>query len=213
MADDAMSPDLIAVHARTGTIYEEHAEAYNAHRAKLLFEKPWLDRFLAKLLGGADVLDLGCGTGDPIDRYLLSEGYQVTGLDGAQAMLDIARRTFPQATWLHGDMRQLDIGRQFDGVLSWDGFFHLNRQEQAAAIPTISAHVRDGGALLLTIGHENGEVTGSVEGATVYHASLAVDAYERLLTASGFQSIEHVLEDPGCDFHSVILASNKMTNT
>lgn len=126
-------------------------------------------------------------------------------------MLDIAQRTFPQATWLHGDMRQLDLGRQFDGVLSWDGFFHLSRQEQSAALPIIADHVCEGGALLLTIGHEDGEVTGTVEGVTVYHASLAIDAYQTLLEASGFQSVEYVLEDPDCDFHSVILAGNKQT--
>jgi 2-polyprenyl-3-methyl-5-hydroxy-6-metoxy-1,4-benzoquinol methylase len=165
MAKDAIAPELVATHARTNKVYEEHAEAYDAHRAKLLFEKPWLDRFLEKLPSGAEVLDLGCGTGDPIDRYLLSQGCHVTGLDGAQAMLDIAQRTFPQATWLHDDMRRLDLGHQFDGVLSWDGFFHLSRQEQVAGLPIIAGHIREGGALLLTIGHEDGEVTGSVEGA------------------------------------------------
>lgn len=211
MADDSIAPDLATTHARTSEVYEEHAEAYDAHRAKLLFEKPWLDRFLEKLPNGAEVLDLGCGTGDPIDRYLLSQGCHVTGLDGAQAMLDIAQRTFPQATWLRDDMRRLDLGHKFDGVLSWDGFFHLSRQEQVAALPIIAGHVREGGALLLTIGHEDGEVTGSVEGATVYHASLTIDAYETLVKGAGFQTIEYALEDPACDFHSVILASNKKT--
>jgi hypothetical protein len=50
-----------------------------------------------------------------------------------------------------------------------------------------------------------------VEGATVYHASLTIDAYETLLKGAGFQTIEYALQDPACDFHSVILASNKKT--
>lgn len=208
-----IAPDLIEVHRRTNAVYDRHAEGYDAHRAKHLFEKPWLDAFLSKLSPGAAVLDLGCGTGDPIARYLLSQGCRLTGVDVAQSMIDRASEEFPQAEWRQGDMRQLALGRQFDGVLSWDGFFHLSRREQISAFATLASHVRDGGAMMLTIGHEDGEVTGTVERETVYHASLSIDAYAALARQAGFQTIEHRLQDPACDFHSVFLASNKKTNT
>lgn len=209
MADTDISPKLLDLHARTQAVYDDHAVGYDNRRSKVLFEQPWLDRFLAKMPTAPDVLDLGCGTGDPIDRYLLSSGCKVTGMDNAAAMLDVARGKFPEADWLLGDMRQLDLQRRFDGVLSWDGFFHLSRQEQAATIPRLASHVREGGALLVTIGHVDGEVTGTVEGATVYHSSLAIEAYTDILKQSGFQTIEHTLEDPDCAFHSVLLASGK----
>lgn len=204
-----LSADLMETHARTHEVYDHHAKGYDARRSKVLFEQAWLDRFLEKLPAKADVLDLGCGTGDPIDRYLLSKGCKVTGMDNAAAMLDLAREKFPAADWQIGDMRQLDMKRQFDGVVSWNGFFHLSRQEQADSIPKIAAHVREGGALMLTIGHEDGEVTGTVEGATVYNASLSIDAYCELLRQSGFDEIAFTLEDPQCNYHSVLLASEK----
>lgn len=213
MADSDISPELADIHARTQTVYNQHAHGYDARRAKILFERPWLDRFLAKLPASPDVLDVGCGSGDPIDRYLLTQGCNVTGMDNAAAMLKLGLEKFPEASWQHGDMRQLNLKRQFDGVLSWDGFFHLSRQEQAETIPKLANHVRDGGALLLTIGHMDGEVTGTVEGKTVYHSSLSIAAYTDLLKQAGFQTIEHALEDPKCDFHSVILASEKTKNS
>lgn len=213
MADSDISPELADIHAHTQAVYDQHALGYDAHRAKVLFERPWLDRFLARLPASPDVLDVGCGSGDPIDRYLLTQGCNVTGMDNADAMLKVAREKFPEASWQHGDMRQLNLNRQFDGVLSWDGFFHLSRQEQAETIPKLASHVRGGGALLLTIGHMDGEVTGTVEGTIVYHSSLSIEAYIDLLKQAGFQTIEHALEDPKCDFHSVILASEKTENS
>jgi SAM-dependent methyltransferase len=211
VVDSDIAPDMQDIHRQTLNVYDRHAPGYQEHRGKMLFERAWLDRFLAALPENnrADILDLGCGTGDPIDRYLLSKGCRVTGLDAAEGMLALARDMFPGSQWLHGDMRSFDLGRDFDGVLSWDGFFHLSRGEQLAALPALAAHVRAGGALLLTIGHEDGEVTGTVEGQPVYHASLAIDAYTKLLKELGFSTIDYTLEDPSCDYHSVLLASNK----
>lgn len=209
MTGNDISTDLRPTHGRTEDIYHRHAEGYDISRSKVLFERSWLDRFLAKLPANPDILDLGCGTGDPVDRYLLSKGCRITGVDFAAAMLDLARTKFPDEQWKQGDMRQLDLKQQFDGVLSWNGFFHLSRQEQRDAIPRIADHVREGGALMLTIGPEDGEVTGTVEGATVYSASLSIDAYCELLRQSGFEEIAFTLEDPQCNSHSVLLASDK----
>lgn len=214
MAESDIAPELHDIHRQTLDVYDQYAQGYQMHRAKVLFERAWLDRFLAVLPDdgagvGAHVLDLGCGTGDPIDRYLLSQGCTVTGLDAADGMLALARDAFPDAEWLVGDMRAFDLKRDFDGVLSWDGFFHLSRREQLDALPIIAGHVREGGALMLTIGHEDGEVTGTVEGQMVYHASLAIETYTKLLKKLGFQTVDYTLEDPACDFHSVLLASNK----
>lgn len=46
-------------------------------------EKSYVDRLLELLESGAHVLDLGCGSGSPIARYLVDSGYQVTGVDSS----------------------------------------------------------------------------------------------------------------------------------
>lgn len=208
---DDVAPDMVAMHAQTAAIYDEAADGYDAHRCKILIEKPWLDRFLAALPSRPQVLDVGCGSGDPVGRYLISQGCRLTGLDIAPGMLAIARGRFPQAEWLLGDMRRPSLDRRFDGIVSWDGFFHLSRREQTDTIPKLAAYIRPGGALMLTVGDADGEITGTVEGHTVYHASLAIDAYQELLRQAGFQSIDYRREDPTCDFHSVLLASDLAT--
>lgn len=190
----------------TRAVYERNAEGFDRHRGRMLIERAWLDRFLGLVPEGAAVLDLGCGAGEPIARYLMDAGREVWGADFSEPMLAIARARFRDATWVHADMRTLDLGRTFGGIVGWDSFFHLTRDEQRAVIPLLGRHLSPGGALLLTVGPSDGEVTGTVEGETVYHASLAPQEYERLLGEAGLKVVAFVPEDPACDFHSVLLA-------
>lgn len=206
-----IDPELAPLHARTRRVYDREAEAFDRQRARILFEKQWLDRFLAALPARTDrdvsVLDVGCGGGEPIASYLIENGVALTGVDQSPAMLAIANARFPRMTWIEADMRTLDVGRRFSGVLSWNAFFHLSRDEQRQTIPRLAQHVAPGGAMLLTIGPEDGEVTGTVNGETVYHASLAPAEYDDLLRACGFCDVEIVTRDATCDDHSIALAT------
>lgn len=189
------------------SVYERHAQGWDRHRPRVLIEQAWLERFCALLPSSAKVLDLGCGAGEPIARFLIERGYDVTGVDFAEPMLAIARWRFPNARWIHADMRQLDLDEKFAGIVGWDSFFHLTQDEQRALIPRLAHHLVPRGAVLLTVGPEEGAVTGTVEGESVYHASLSREEYVALFAASGFAVRDFVAEDPACDLHSVLLAA------
>ena len=61
-------------------IYQHHALAWSRNRGDRLLEQAWLDRFVALLpLQRRTVLDIGCGNGVPISKYLVEQGCQVTG--------------------------------------------------------------------------------------------------------------------------------------
>jgi SAM-dependent methyltransferase len=190
----------------TRSVYERNAQAFDRQRGRTLIERAWLDRFLALAPAGEPVLDLGCGAGEPIARYIIERGRDLWGVDFAEPMLAIARDRFPDARWVHADMRYLDLGRRFGGIVGWDSFFHLTKEEQRAVIPLLARHLSPGGALLLTVGPSDGEVTGTVEGDAVYHASLSPEEYEGLLRDVGLAVVDFVAEDPACGFHSVLLA-------
>ena len=51
--------------------YEKIANWMDKHRSRELFERPYLDRVIVCLKPGATVLDLGCGTGEPIGQYFI----------------------------------------------------------------------------------------------------------------------------------------------
>lgn len=54
-------PYLDQLHRTTIDTYQAHASAWDQQRPKILFEKEWLDRFLANLPDGGTVLDVGDG--------------------------------------------------------------------------------------------------------------------------------------------------------
>ena len=198
--------DAEAVARTTRAIYEAGAVAFDAARPRALFERGWLDRFLALVPPGAPVLDLGCGAGEPIAAYLMGRGRPVTGLDLSPAMLALARARWPEGDWRIGDMRALDLPERFGGVLAWDSFFHLTACEQRGALPRMTAHLRPGGALLLTVGPQASVAIGSVAGRPVHHASLELSEYAAILERAGLRVRAFVAEDPDCDRHSVLLA-------
>ena len=141
--------------------------------------------------------------------YLLEKNRKVIGIDYSQPMLRIARRRYPDAKFLHQDMRSLDLDGGYDGALSWDGSFHLTANEQISLIADLGRLLEPTAPLMLTVGPNAGETTGIVEGSPVYHASLSPDDYRRYLQKAGFGDVTFVPEDPDCDLHSVILAIRK----
>ncbi len=198
---------LDTIRSQTIEVYDKHARAWDAHRSRDFFEQSWLDKFIRLLPAEGRVLDAGCGAGEPIAAYLLRCGFELTGIDASSRMLQLSKSRFPDATWLKMDMRELQLDAGFDGIVSWNGCFHLTQQEQREVLLLFADHLKPDGALLLTIGHESGEVTGTVEGEQVYHSSLDPDEYRSILDRAGFSDVEIKLEDERCGCHSVLLAN------
>ncbi len=96
------------------------------------------------------VLDLGCGTGQL--AAALAERCEVTGVDPAASMLDVARRRpgGDRVTWIEADARTLDLGRRFDLILLTGHAFQvfLTPADQLAALRTIAGHLNPGGRFL-----------------------------------------------------------------
>lgn len=190
-------------------LYQSKAEAWNRSRDCSLFEKPWLDHFLAAC--GAErrsILDLGCGTGQPIAEYLIRHNRQITGVDAASNMIAIAQKRFLRHTWINADMRALPYLPKFQGIIAWHSFFHLTPHDQKPMFETFKALIEPGGALMFTTGVEHGETIGTFDDAPLYHSSLDTHAYRELLHLNGFDVIKHIEMDDTCGGATVWLARN-----
>jgi SAM-dependent methyltransferase len=188
-------------------LYERHARHYDIDRGTYLGgEKAWLDRFVALLPIGAPTLDIGCGSGEPIARYLMGRGLAVTGVDSSPTLISLCQRRFPGSVWIAADMRTLRLGERFGGILAWDSFFHLNHRDQRRMFGVFKRHAARVAPLLFTSGPRRGERIGSYRGEPLYHASLSKREYRSLLRSHGFRVSAHVADDPDCGGHTVWLA-------
>ncbi|WP_246557984.1 class I SAM-dependent DNA methyltransferase [Roseovarius nubinhibens] len=188
-------------------LYHDHAALWRELRSGDLIEKRWLDRFVAIARQvGPELLDLGCGTGEPIARYLIERGCRVTGVDGAAAQIEAARLTFPEQVWIKADMRDLPELGAFDGVLAWHSLFHLRPEDQRRLLARLGALCRPGAALMFTSGTSEGEEIGEFAGQPLYHGSLDRAEYRARLERAGFEVIAHQENDPACGGATVWLA-------
>ena len=169
-------------------------------------EGDWLDRFLGLLPHGPAILDAGCGSGEPIGRYLARRGCSLTGADAAPEMIDLWAARLPGQAWRVADMRSLSLGQVFDGIIAWDSFFHLCPDDQRGMFPIFRAHAAPRAALMFTSGPDRGVAMGCFEGEPLYHASLSGAEYRALLAENGFEVVAHAVEDRSCGSHTIWLA-------
>lgn len=186
--------------------YNVIADWFYENRYQGLAEKSWLDKLMALTGKGAEVLDLGCGTGVPVLHYLYEQGMQVTGADASYRMLEIAKANFPAVDFVQADMRTLSLARKFNAIIAWNSLFHLPPEDQPAMFSVFKNHLQSGGVLLFTAGNEHGEAWGINGGVNLYHGSLDTEEYRLLLEAHGFRVLEYKEDDPECGNLTVWMA-------
>ena len=187
-------------------IYKKHARAWTELRGNFLYEKKWLDHFLALIPQHSEILDLGCGSGKPIADYLIRHDYKITGVDSSDVMIEMAQQNFPEQHWLQADMRTVEFNQKFNAILAWDSFFHLTPDDQRQMFRQFARFAQQGTVLMFSSGPSHGEAIGDLFGDALYHASLAPEEYRALLKQSGFKVIKMVAEDVECTGHTVWLA-------
>ena len=187
-------------------IYKKHARAWTELRGNFLYEKAWLDHFLARIPQHSKILDLGCGSGKPIADYLIQHDHKITGVDSSDVMIEMAQQNFPEQHWLQADMRTVEFDQKFNAILAWDSFFHLTPNDQRQMFRQFARFAQQGTVLMFSSGPSHGEAIGDLFGDALYHASLAPEEYRALLKQSGFKVIKMVAEDVECTGHTVWLA-------
>jgi 2-polyprenyl-3-methyl-5-hydroxy-6-metoxy-1,4-benzoquinol methylase len=189
--------------------YEKIVNWFDDARTKSLMEAEYLNLIVKSIPAGGSVLDLGCGTGEPIAQYFIDKGFKVTGVDGSKNMIELCQQRFPSEHWIVSDMREIKLAQRFDVILAWHSFFHLDHDSQRKMFSVFSSHIKPNGILAFTSGEEEDEVWSDNGGQMLYHASLSTGEYEKLFDENSFNVLLHKVRDPECGEATVWIAQKK----
>jgi SAM-dependent methyltransferase len=109
----------------------------------------------------ARVLDAGSGTGR-IGGFLADAGHEVVGVDGDPVLVAEAQREHPTATWLVGDLAELDLAtadlaEPFHVVVcAGNVVTFLAESTRVEVLRRMRAHVRDDGRAAIGFGAGRG---------------------------------------------------------
>lgn len=187
-------------------VYDEIINWFDDARTKSLMESEYLNLIVETIPPQSSILDLGCGTGEPIAKFFIEKGFKVTGVDGSQKMIELCKKRFPSERWIVSDMRDIHLQQRFDAILAWHSFFHLDCDSQRNIFKIFESHIKPCGILAFTSGEEEGEVWSENGGQQLYHASLSTKEYNSLLYDSSFKVLVHKVRDPECGEATVWLA-------
>lgn len=188
-------------------VYNKISDWFDSARTKdLSLERKILNMVEPLLPSGASLLDVGCGSGEPIAHYFIEKGFQVTGIDNAENMLALCQKRFPNHTWLNMDMRNLRLSEHFDCIIAWHSFFHIPREQQKDTLKAFAAHLKPGGVIVFTSGPANGESWSNNGGEMLFHASLSSSEYKKILLDIQMKVITHNVNDIDCGGATVWVA-------
>src|ERR1051325_572593 len=184
--------------------YDRIAERYLEWRNRQPREEEltrWVKMAHDYVKPGGNILDLGCGAGIPLTR-VLSETFDVTGVDISLRQVELARSNVPKGCFIHADVATLDLPpASFDAAVASYSLFHIPRDEHIPLFRLIARWLRPGGVLLANFGIGNREVDYNENwlGVPLFWSSFNAEGQRAALRAGGFElvfeSIDATIED------------------
>lgn len=149
-------------------------------------------KLLEELQPSPCILELGCGPGVPILKFLLDQGAQVVANDISTKQIEMAKARCPNAKLIAGDMTTLTFeSESFHGAISFYTLFHLPRSKLKDMLTKIHGWLKPGGVFvfnLATVDEE--EIHGEMLGYGMFWSSYDVDGNQALLREIGFELLQ-----------------------
>jgi cyclopropane fatty-acyl-phospholipid synthase-like methyltransferase len=166
----------------------------------------FLQEALVRLTAGSRVLDLGCGSGQPVAEALARDHY-VLGIDLSPRQVELAQQAVPHACFEVADLVTFEADpASFDAVVSFYVLGHIPSHLHRDVYARIAGWLKPGGSLLTSAPVTSGdEVTPDWLGVPMYFGGIGEQATRQAVQAAGLEIelAEVVLEgedEPGVSF-------------
>ncbi|HZG08773.1 MAG TPA: class I SAM-dependent methyltransferase [Allosphingosinicella sp.] len=183
-----MSPSPPAADADASNGYEDFAHAFMAARDPSIGVDT-VREWARAIPAGAAILDLGCGSGVPISRALIEDGYSLYGVDASPTLAAEFSRRFPRASVACEPIETSSFfNRRFDGAVAIGLMFLLPADVQRLLVFKVAGALNPGGRFLFSSPYQVCEWHDLITGRM--SRSLGRDAYAALLSEAGLTLVE-----------------------
>jgi ubiquinone/menaquinone biosynthesis C-methylase UbiE len=188
--------------------YDEIAREYHARRKRFDHRKE-LKEFAVLLPKNANVLDVGCGAGVPVTKFLIESGFDVTGIDFSENMLRLAETNVPKARFIKKDMTRLDFeDNSFDGLTAFYSIIHVLREKHFSLLQSFHRMLKPEGIMLICMGPDEWEGVNEYQGTEMFWSHYTPEKSLQLVKDAGFQIIFDKFLIRGGEKHYWIMARN-----
>lgn len=147
--------------------------------------RDWARKWLP---ASATIVDVGCGSGVPIAKALIDDGFTVYGIDASPRLLRAFRQLVPyEHAACEAAQESRFFNRSFDGIVSIGLLFLLSADDQQRVIRSAANALNPEGRLLFSAPRQPCEWIDRQTGRQ--SLSLGKEAYERYLDKSGLHLI------------------------
>jgi cyclopropane fatty-acyl-phospholipid synthase-like methyltransferase len=187
--------------------YNKLAENYSAGRDIYKNDK-YLEKLNSLLASNSTILDIGCGAGVPVDKYLLDHGHKVVGLDISEKQIELATKNLPHGEFKVEDMSELkEKEYSVNAVVSFYAIFHTPRETHGEILKKISSFLKINGLLLITMGSSDWEGKGdNFFGGEMSWSHYGKEKNREMVEEAGFEILLDEIDESGGEKHQVILA-------
>ena len=142
---------------RMDDFFTARVDGYDEHMRQYVEEDSKFYAYTASLLPkeeGAEVLDLGCGTGLELEAYFdINPAAKVTGIDLTEAMLKALKDKFPDKaiTTVCGSYFDVPFGKEaFNAAVSVESLHHFSEEEKLPLYKKLWEALKPRGYFVLT---------------------------------------------------------------
>jgi ubiquinone/menaquinone biosynthesis C-methylase UbiE len=186
--------------------YDQCAQNYLDQR-DLFKNQKYLEDLIVKLKPESKILDIGCGAGVPIDKFLIENGFDVTGIDISPKQIKLAQKNNPKGNFLVKDMSKINFPKNsFNAIISFYAIFHIKREDHQKLFNKLFSILKPNGYLLVTMGYEEWEGTEDFHKVKMFWSHYGVEKNLEIIKNSGFKIIHNEIDTSGGEKHLVIFA-------
>lgn len=106
---------------------------------------------MLRIQDGMTCLDLGCGNGT-LTRKLQEAGLLVTGMDDSNEQLALARKDYPDITFVRGNAVDFQLNEPVDVIFSNAVFHWIDKDKHPAMLSCVSRNLKAGGQFVFEMG-------------------------------------------------------------